>query len=111
MVTYFVAPSASERPAGAGCRRFGAARYGRCLRVFDLHPLIGSAGAIRRAEALRHDALAAERAGVLEDDRPVASVVLVEGDAFMGVSGARRRRRRRHPVRCRQDAVYFHLIS
>jgi hypothetical protein len=82
-----------------------------CLRVFDFHPMIGSTRAIPRSEALRHDTLAAESAGVLEDDRPVASVVLVEGDAFMGVSGARRRRRRRHPVRCRQDAVYFHLIS
>jgi hypothetical protein len=77
---------ASERPAGAGCCRFGAARYGRCLRVFDLHPLIGSAGAIRRAEALRHDALGAECAGVLEDDRSLARVVLVEGDGLGAVT-------------------------
>ena len=30
--------------------------------------MVGSSRAMRRAEALRHDALAAERAGVLEDD-------------------------------------------
>jgi hypothetical protein len=41
------------------------------------------ARAIWRAEALRDDALAAERAGVLVDDRTVAAEVLVERDAFM----------------------------
>ena len=38
----------------------GFARDSGCLRVFDFYPMIGPARAIRRAEALRHDALAAE---------------------------------------------------
>jgi hypothetical protein len=55
----------------------------RC-RVLDLQPVIGPTGAVGRAEALRHDALAAERAGVLEEHRAVAEVMLVEGDALLG---------------------------
>ena len=39
------------------------------------------------AELLRYDALTAERAGMPEDDRAVVGVVLIEGDAFMGVTG------------------------
>jgi hypothetical protein len=38
----------------------------------DLQPVIDPTGAVGRAEALRHDALAAERAGVLEENRAVA---------------------------------------
>jgi hypothetical protein len=48
--------------------------------------MIGPARAIRRAGALRHDALAAKCAGVLEGDRAVARVVLVEGGALMGMT-------------------------
>ena len=61
-----------------------------------------------RAEALRHDALAAERAGVLEDDRSFARVVLIEGDAFMGIARMRLRssigvRRRSSPSSSRRS--------
>ena len=46
--------------------------HGRRHRVLDLEPMVDAAGPIVRAEALRDDPLAAERAGVLEDDRPIA---------------------------------------
>jgi hypothetical protein len=79
--------NSSEPPATKSAPMvLGLARDSGCLRVFDFHPMIGSARAIRRAELLRHDALAAERAGVLEDCRAVASMVLVERDTFMGVT-------------------------
>ena len=48
--------------------------------------MVDPAGAIGRAEALRHDALATERAGVLENGRAVALVMLIEGDPVAGVS-------------------------
>jgi hypothetical protein len=51
---------------------------GRC-RVLDLQPVIDPTGAVGRAEALRHDALAAERAGVLEEHRAVAEVMTLLG--------------------------------
>jgi len=41
----------------------------------------GGAGAVGRAEALRYNALAAECAGVLVDDRAVGFVVGIEGNA------------------------------
>jgi hypothetical protein len=47
----------------------------------NLQPAISAAGAIGGAQALRHDALAAERAGVLVDDCAAAGVVLIERDA------------------------------
>src|SRR6516225_7136741 len=53
----------------------------RC-RVLDLQPAIGATGSVRRAKPLRHDALASERAGVLVDDRAIAAVMLIEGNAF-----------------------------
>jgi hypothetical protein len=45
--------------------------------------MVDTTGAIWRAEPFRDDALAAKRAGVLEDDRAVAAKVLIERDAFM----------------------------
>jgi transcriptional regulator with XRE-family HTH domain len=42
---------------------------------------IAAAGVVRRADTLRHNALAAERASVLVEDRPLAAVVLAENDA------------------------------
>src|SRR6185503_708501 len=59
------------------------ARDGGRGRVLDLDPAIDAARFIRRAEPLRHNALTAERAGVLVEDRAVAVVVLVEDDARM----------------------------
>jgi hypothetical protein len=64
---------------------FGLATHRWRGRVLDLHPTVGAAGSVGRTEPLRHDTLAAESAGVLVDDRSVARVVLVEGDAFMGM--------------------------
>jgi hypothetical protein len=62
---------------------FRFALQGRRLRILDLEPVIHSAGTVRRAEALRHDALAAEIADVLVDDGAVANVMLVESDAVV----------------------------
>src|SRR6516164_6067944 len=60
---------------------FGLAFHGRRFRVFDLDSKRPPAGAIRRAKPLGHNALAAELAGVLENDFAVALVVLIEHDA------------------------------
>ena len=57
-----------------------APHRGRC-RILDLESLPGAAGAVSRAEPLRHDALAAELAGLAIDDRAGADVMLVERDA------------------------------
>jgi hypothetical protein len=48
--------------------------------------VIDAAGALGRTEALRDDPLAAERAGVLEDDRPVGLEMLIERDPVASVS-------------------------
>jgi hypothetical protein len=47
------------------------------MRIFDLEPMRRTPGAIRRAEALRDNALATEFAGVLEYDVAVAFEKLV----------------------------------
>ena len=47
----------------------GLARDRRRRRVLDLQPAVDAAGAVGRAEALRQDTIAAERAGVFVDDR------------------------------------------
>ena len=54
--------------------------------------MVDTAGAVGRTEPLRDDALAAERAGVLEDYSAVAGVVLVEGDTFMRMAQKLRQR-------------------
>ena len=59
----------------------GLARDRRRRRVLDLQPAVDAAGAVGRAEALRQDTIAAERAGVFVDSRTVATVALIEGDA------------------------------
>jgi hypothetical protein len=53
----------------------------RRRRVLYLQPIIEAAGAIRRAEPLRHNALAAKRASLLEDVCTVVIVVIIEADA------------------------------
>src|SRR5947207_15010124 len=53
----------------------------RCFRIFDFHPMRRSARAVRRAEPLRHDALAAELAGVLKENVAIAPEDLVEHNA------------------------------
>jgi hypothetical protein len=55
------------------CRRCG---------VFDLAPIVDPTAAVGRAEPLRHDTLAAERAGMLEDYRSVAGKMPIEGDTI-----------------------------
>jgi len=45
--------------------------------------LSGAAGAVRRAEPLRHNVLAAELAGLPVDNVAVADIVLVDRDARM----------------------------
>ena len=40
-------------------------------RVLDLQPAVSAPGAVRRAQTLRHDALAAERTSLAVDDRAI----------------------------------------
>jgi hypothetical protein len=56
------------------------------MPVLDLDPIGRSAEPIRRAEALRHYALASEFAGMIEHDRALDVEVFVEGDAGMLVA-------------------------
>jgi hypothetical protein len=57
-------------------------------RASSSFPLIAGARragiAVGRPELLRHHPFAPERAGVLEEDRAIADVVLVESDALLG---------------------------
>ena len=46
----------------------GFARHRRCRRVLDIEPMLRPAGTVRGADALGHDALAAELAGLLIND-------------------------------------------
>ncbi len=61
----------------------GLARHSRGIPVLDFEPVGHAAGTIGGAEPLRHDAFAAEPAGVLEDYLAVALVVLIEDDPRM----------------------------
>jgi hypothetical protein len=61
---------------------FGFASQRRSSGVLDLDPVFGAAGAIERAEPLRHDAFAAELARLLVHDFAVADVMRVECDAL-----------------------------
>src|SRR6478752_3251993 len=47
------------------------ARDCRRVRVPYLQPAVGAAGAVRRAQALRHDTLTTERASLAVDDRAI----------------------------------------
>lgn len=58
----------------------------RCRRVLDLEPMVDSTGAVRRTQPLRDDVLAAEGAGMFEEDCASTVVVLVEGDTLMGAA-------------------------
>ena len=60
---------------------FGFACDRWCFRIFDLDPKGRSPGAIGRANPFRHDAFAAELAGVFVHDVALAVVVLIEDDA------------------------------
>jgi hypothetical protein len=60
---------------------FGFARHGRRRWIFHLEPAIGAAWSVRRPKALRHDALAAERAGLFVDDDAVDLEMAIERDA------------------------------
>ena len=53
---------------------------GWCVRVFHLEPLVRAASAVRRAKPLADDALTAERASMLVDQRAVAVIGRVERD-------------------------------
>jgi hypothetical protein len=64
---------------------FGLTLHCRRCRVFDLAPMVDPSGTVSRAESLRHNALATERAGMLEDHYAVAAEVLIEGDAVADV--------------------------
>jgi hypothetical protein len=55
-------------------------------RVLDLEPVIDAVGAIKRSKSLRDDAFAAERARMAEDDRAVASEMLIVDDAVFDLS-------------------------
>jgi hypothetical protein len=48
-----------------------------CLRIFDLEPMRRTPGFVKRAEPFRYDTLAAELAGVLEENVAVAFEKLV----------------------------------
>ena len=77
---------ASGLPAAA-CPTFAAPIFFRLTlhcrrcRVFDFAPMVDPTGTVARAESLRHNTLATERAGMLEDHRAVAAEVPIEGDA------------------------------
>ena len=53
---------------------------GWCVRVFHLEPLVRAASAVQRAKPLADDALTAERASMLVDQRAVAVIGRVERD-------------------------------
>jgi hypothetical protein len=55
--------------------------HGRRFRVLDLEPVRRAAGTVGRPEALRYDALAAERDRVLEN---LLAISLIERDAGVG---------------------------
>jgi hypothetical protein len=54
--------------------------HGRRRWIFDLDPVAGPARAVRRTEPLGHDALAAELARVVKDDRALDVVMPVIGN-------------------------------
>src|SRR6185295_5259864 len=62
---------------------FALAADGRSERVLHLEPLIGAAREIGRAKPLAHNALTAERASMLVDDRAVAVVTRIERHAVV----------------------------
>ena len=88
IVSQRVSPVSASSPCAAPIAPIllGLSLYGRRGRVLDLEPVVDPTGAIGRAEALRHDAFATERAGVLENGRAVALVMLIERDPVAGVS-------------------------
>src|SRR5215469_9823912 len=72
-----MARSGTPRPSLTAPLLFDLTLHCRRRRVLDLEPMVDAAGAIRRAESLRHDALATERTGVLKDNRAIPLIVPV----------------------------------
>ena len=68
----FCRPTSGGGEAARSSPIFFEPSHRRRVRVFDLEPVRRAPGAIGRPEALRHDTLAAERGGVLEDHGAVA---------------------------------------
>jgi hypothetical protein len=62
---------------------FSLAFHGGRRRILDLEPVGHAAVAAGRTEAFRDDTFAPKRAGVPQDDFPVAVEMLVEGDAII----------------------------
>src|SRR6516225_2417394 len=60
---------------------FRLAFYRWRFRILDLDPMRRAPRAIERAEPFWHDALAAELAGVLENDVAITFVMLIEHNA------------------------------
>jgi hypothetical protein len=71
------------RPSFGAPIFFRLTPHGGCDRILDLEPVIDAARTVRRTEAFRDNAFAAEGAGVLEDDRAFAVEMPVEGDTVI----------------------------
>src|SRR6202008_3130346 len=69
-----MARSGTPPPSLAGPTLLCLASHRGRGRFFNLDQMADAAGAIRRAEPLRHDALATERTGVLKDNRAIPLV-------------------------------------
>jgi hypothetical protein len=82
-------PGAGGQQAHEGPSRSRLPRAVSHSRVLHFQLTVGAPGAVGRAEALRDDPLAAERADVLKHDRALATVVLVENDAVVRSCGSR----------------------
>ena len=67
---------------------FGLAGHGRRRRVLDLDPTIAAAWSVRRPKAFRHDALAAELAGMLVNDSAVVFEMAIVRDAWSELGAA-----------------------
>jgi hypothetical protein len=70
------------RPASLGAPIFlGLALHRRRGRILDLEPMRRSPRAVGRAQPFRHDALATQLAGVVENDLGVALEELIDDNA------------------------------
>jgi hypothetical protein len=85
-VTCVISAMPPARPSLGSPILFGLALYRWRGRVLDLEPVIDAVGAIKRSKSLRDDAFAAERARMAEDDRAVASEMLIVDDAVFDLS-------------------------
>jgi len=67
---------------------FGLTRHCWRRRVLDLDPTIAAAWSVRRPKAFRHDALAAELAGMLVNDSAVVFEMAIVRDAWSELGAA-----------------------